>query len=56
MSKRATTIPATLNRVAAQLIGKPKKRKVVGYSRVSTDLEGQQSSYESQMDYYSNYI
>ena len=32
------------------------KRKVAGYARVSTDLEEQQSSYEAQVSYYSNYI
>ena len=56
MAKRVTTIPATINRVTAQPIGKPKKRRVAGYARVSTDLEEQQSSYDAQMDYYSNYI
>lgn len=56
MAKRVTTIPATINIVTAQPIGKPKKRRVAGYARVSTDLEEQQSSYDAQMDYYSNYI
>lgn len=33
-----------------------KKRRVAGYARVSTDHEGQATSYESQMRYYSEYI
>ncbi|MDF2645361.1 MAG: site-specific recombinase [Paenibacillus sp.] len=56
MAKRVTTIPATINIVTAQPIGKAEKRRVAGYARVSTDLEEQQSSYQAQMDYYSNYI
>lgn len=56
MAKRVTTIPATISRVTTQSIGKPKKRRVAGYARVSTDLEEQQSSYEAQMDYYLSYI
>ncbi|WMJ87808.1 recombinase family protein [Anaerocolumna sp. MB42-C2] len=56
MAKRVTTIPATISRVTAQPIGKPKKRRVAGYARVSTELEEQQTSYSAQMDYYLNYI
>jgi site-specific DNA recombinase len=32
------------------------KRKVAGYARVSTDSEDQYSSYEAQVDYYTNMI
>ena len=32
------------------------KRKVVGYARVSTDKDEQFTSYEAQIEYYSNYI
>ena len=32
------------------------KRKVAGYARVSTDLEQQQNSYQTQLDYYTTYI
>ncbi|MGF7146279.1 putative site-specific integrase-resolvase [Anaerotaenia torta] len=56
MAKRVTTIPATISRVTAQPIGNARKRRVAGYARVSTELEEQQTSYEAQMDYYSNYI
>lgn len=33
-----------------------KKRRVAGYARVSTDQEEQQSSYDTQMVYYQDYI
>lgn len=33
-----------------------KKRKVAGYARVSTELEQQQNSYQTQLDYYTTYI
>lgn len=32
------------------------KRKVAGYARVSTDMDEQATSYEAQVDYYTNYI
>ncbi|WP_328704962.1 recombinase family protein [Actinomyces faecalis] len=32
------------------------RRKVAAYARVSTGLEEQQSSYQAQIDYYTNYI
>lgn len=49
-------IPATICRVTGQPEGGVKKRRVAGYARVSTDSEEQQTSYEAQMDYYTNYI
>lgn len=33
-----------------------KKKRVAGYARVSTELDEQQNSYRSQLDYYTNYI
>src|SRR5690606_35174144 len=33
-----------------------RKRRVAGYARVSTDNEEQLTSYEAQVDYYTNYI
>lgn len=33
-----------------------KKRRVAGYARVSTDHNDQFTSYEAQIDYYTNYI
>ena len=57
MAKKVTAIPPTINRVTAQpLVGKKEKRKVAGYARVSTDSDEQASSYEAQMEYYTEYI
>ena len=56
MAKTVRVIPATINRVTLEPISSTAKRKVAGYARVSTDLEEQQSSYEAQVSYYTNYI
>jgi DNA invertase Pin-like site-specific DNA recombinase len=54
--KKVTTIPATLTRFSSSPIAEKKKRKVAGYARVSTDHDDQFTSYEAQIDYYTNYI
>ena len=51
-----TTIPPTISRYTAAPINSTKKRRVAGYARVSTDHEEQTTSYEAQVDYYTNYI
>lgn len=56
MTKSVTTIPATLSRFTAAPINSTKKRRVAAYARVSTDNEEQLTSYEAQIDYYTNYI
>ena len=56
MAKSVTTIPATLSRFTAAPINSTKKRRVAAYARVSTDNEEQLTSYEAQIDYYTNYI
>jgi len=56
MAKRVTTIPATISRYTAAPINSKKKRRVAAYARVSTDHEEQLTSYEAQVDYYTNYI
>ena len=56
MAKSVTTIPATLSRFTAAPINSTKKRRVAAYARVSTDNEEQLTSYEAQVDYYTNYI
>ena len=55
-SKNVTKIPATISQFTAAPINKATKRKVAGYARVSTDHEEQLTSYEAQLDYYTNYI
>ena len=56
MAKSVTTIPATLSRFTAAPINSTQKRRVAAYARVSTDQEEQLTSYEAQVDYYTNYI
>jgi site-specific DNA recombinase len=51
-----TKIPATVSRITSSPITQNKKRKVAGYARVSTDHDDQFTSYEAQIDYYTNYI
>ena len=40
----------------AEPLNDTRKRKVAAYARVSTDHEEQLTSYEAQVDYYTNYI
>ena len=54
--RKVTTIPATVSKYTAVPIGSKKKRRIAGYARVSTDHEDQATSYEAQVDYYTNYI
>lgn len=56
MAKTVRAIPATISRYTAAPINSRKKRRVAGYARVSTDHDDQISSYEAQVDYYTNYI
>lgn len=56
MGKKVTTIPATISKFTAAPITTARKRKTAGYARVSTDHDDQFTSYEAQIDYYTNYI
>lgn len=56
MEKTVTTIPAKINRFTDLPLTAAAKRKVAAYARVSTDHEEQQSSYEAQVSYYTEYI
>ena len=56
MARKVTTIPATINLYTAVPVNELRKRRVAGYARVSTDYEEQITSYEAQVDYYTNYI
>lgn len=56
MTKRkVTTIPATGGGIKSSP-AEAKRRRVAAYARVSTDHEEQQTSYESQIAYYTGYI
>ena len=54
--RTVTTIPATISRFTLNPINEARKRRTAGYARVSTDHEEQLTSYEAQVDYYTNYI
>ncbi len=45
-----------MNPQTAAPIDSRAKRKVAGYARVSTDHDEQLTSYEAQLDYYTNLI
>ena len=56
MAKSIKVIPSTvpLHALGPALTGE--KRRVAAYARVSTDRDEQFTSYEAQIDYYTNYI
>ena len=56
MALKITKIPATKSLYTKAPLAEAVKRRVCGYARVSTDQEDQQTSYEAQLDYYTNYI
>ena len=56
MAKQVTVIPPTRNLHTKQPSSNVTKRKVAAYARVSTDSDEQFTSYEAQIDYYTQYI
>lgn len=54
--RNVQVIPATRNPYSSEPIAEKKKRKVAAYARVSTDFEEQQTSFNAQVSYYSDYI
>lgn len=56
MAKTVTVIPATINPLTKIPVIGLHKRRTAGYARVSTDKDEQFTSYEAQVDYYTNYI
>lgn len=54
--RSVTMIPPTINPKTRQAFVAVVKRRVAGYARVSTDKDEQFSSYEAQIDYYTQYI
>ncbi len=55
-ARAVTVIPATASFISASLPESQSRKRVAGYARVSTDHEEQLTSYEAQVDYYTNYI
>ena len=56
MAKQVTTIPASIKPFSKTPLTTSRKRRVAAYARVSTDSDEQFTSYEAQVDYYTNYI
>lgn len=56
MAKAITVIPATKDKFTALPTSSIRRRRVAAYARVSTDSDEQFTSYEAQIDYYTNYI
>ena len=55
-AKNVTVIPATYHAQTHQPATQKACRRVAGYARVSTDSDEQFTSYEAQVDYYTNFI
>ncbi len=53
---KVTLIPPTINPLTHLPSVTVRKRRVAGYSRVSTDSDDQFTSYEAQVDYYTKFI
>ena len=49
-------LPQTINLATRQPLEARRKRRVAGYARVSTDSDEQFTSYEAQIDYYTQFI
>ena len=55
-ARSVTVIPPTINPLTHLSRVTVQKRRVAGYARVSTDSDEQFTSYEAQVDYYTQYI
>ncbi len=53
---KITMIPASISPRNSPVLTQTQKRRVAAYARVSTDQDEQLTSYEAQVDYYTNYI
>ena len=56
LAPNVTVIPPVYEQLAEDLRFTPEKLRVAAYARVSTEQEEQQSSYEAQVKYYTDYI
>ena len=56
MARNIKVIPSTVPLHAVGSVVTGAKRRVAAYARVSTDRDEQFTSYEAQIDYYTNYI
>lgn len=56
MARTVTCIPQTKNRFASAAGKSVSRRRVAAYARVSTDSDEQATSYEAQVDYFTQFI
>ena len=56
MARNVTVIPQTILPLTGFAVNTAVKRRVAAYARVSTDSDEQQTSYEAQVKFYTNYI
>lgn len=56
ITRAVTIIPPTINPITRMPTTSVSKRRVAGYARVSTDSDEQFTSYEAQIDYYTQFI
>jgi len=58
MARTVNLIPATREHLAsaANIVASLEKRRTGAYARVSTDKDEQETSFDAQVDYYTNYI
>lgn len=56
IERNVTVIPATKDFMHRAVNSAVKKRRTAGYARVSTDKDEQFTSYEAQVDYYTQFI
>ena len=56
LEKVITKIPQRIQPLTHMPLNAPRKRRVAGYARVSTDSDEQENSYEAQVDYFTDYI
>lgn len=55
-ARAVTVIPPTITRLQNNILRMHVKKRVAAYARVSTNDEEQQTSYEAQIDYYTQHI
>ncbi len=56
MKRKVVVIPSSIDPATLQPKKEKRKKRVAAYARVSTDSDEQFTSYEAQVDYYTQYI
>ncbi|GHV35364.1 hypothetical protein FACS18949_13170 [Clostridia bacterium] len=53
---KVTVFPATIDNVTRNVLNSSVKRRVAAYARASTNHLEQETSFDAQVDYYTNFI